>query len=87
MLTRAVAIALAVGFAVSVGEYLPTVFAGGGRITTLTTEAVARAGGGDFRVIGVFAVLQATLPLLGFLLASILPGWLHRHRRGMREGL
>lgn len=87
MLTRAVAIALAVGFAVSVGEYLPTVFAGGGRITTLTTEAVARAGGGDFRVIGVFAVLQAALPLLGFLLASILPGWLHRHRRDMREGM
>ncbi len=87
MLARAVLIALAVGFAVSVGEYLPTIFAGGGRLTTLTTEAVARAGGGDRRLIGVFAVLQAVLPLAGFLVASALPGWLFRHRRGMREGL
>jgi putative thiamine transport system permease protein len=87
MLTRAVLIALAVGFAVSVGEYLPTIFAGGGRLTTLTTEAVAQAGGGDRRLIGVYAVLQATLPLAGFILASQLPGWIFRNRRGMREGL
>lgn len=87
MLTRPIAVALAVGFAVSVGEYLPTIFAGGGRLTTLTTEAVARAGGGDRRLIGIYAVLQATLPLLGFLAAALLPAWLHRRRAGMREGL
>lgn len=87
MLLRPIAIALAVGFAVSVGEYLPTVFAGGGRLTTLTTEAVARAGGGDRRLIGVFAVLQAALPLLGFLAATAAPAWIYRRRRGMREGL
>ena len=87
MLARPIAIALAVGFAVSVGEYLPTVFAGGGKLTTLTTEAVARASGGDRRLIGVYAVLQAALPLIAFVLATALPAWLFRHRRGMREGL
>ena len=87
MLLRPIAIALAVGFAVSVGEYLPTVFAGGGRLTTLTTEAVTRAAGGDRRLIGVFAVLQAALPLIGFVLATAIPAWIYRRRRGLREGL
>ena len=85
--SRPIAIALAVGFAVSVGEYLPTVFAGGGRLTTLTTEAVTRAAGGDRRLIGVFAVLQAALPLIGFVLATAIPAWIYRRRRGLREGL
>ena len=39
----------AVGFAVSAGLYLPTLFAGGGRFVTLTTEAVTLASGGDRR--------------------------------------
>ena len=84
MLLRPVLFALAVGFAVSVGEYLPTVFAGGGRFATLTTEAVSLAAGGDRRVIGVYAFLQALLPWLGFTLAIALPAWLYRDRRGMK---
>src|SRR3546814_7583305 len=64
MLLRPVLFALAVGFAVSVTQYLPTLFAGGGRFVTLTTEAVGLAAGGDRRVIGVYAFLQALLPLL-----------------------
>ena len=84
MLLRPVLFALAVGFAVSVGEYLPTVFAGGGRFATLTTEAVSLAAGGDRRVIGVYAFLQALLPWLGFTLAIAVPAWLYRDRRGMR---
>jgi len=73
MLLKPILIAAAVGFAVSIGEYLPTVFAGAGRLTTLTTEAVALAGGGDRRTIGAFAVLQAALPLIGFALAAAIP--------------
>lgn len=84
MLLRPVLFALAVGFAVSVGEYLPTVFAGGGRFATLTTEAVSLAAGGDRRVIGVYAFLQALLPWLGFTLALAIPAWLYRERRGMK---
>jgi len=73
MLLHPVLVALAVGFAVSVAQYLPTVFAGGGRHPTLTTEAVALAGGADRRVIGVYAFLQALLPLAVFAIALTLP--------------
>jgi putative thiamine transport system permease protein len=73
MLLRPVLFALAVGFAVSVTQYLPTLFAGGGRFVTLTTEAVGLAAGGDRRVIGVYAFLQALLPLLAFAAALALP--------------
>ena len=85
MLLRPVLMAAAVGFAVSVAQYLPTVFAGAGRLTTLTTEAVALASGADRRVIGVYAFAQATLPAVIFCSALILPAWLYRHRRGMRR--
>lgn len=78
MLLRPIAIAFAVGFAVSVGEYLPTVFAGAGRLTTLTTEAVALASGGDRRTVGVLVVLQGALPLSLFALAAILPVMVRR---------
>ena len=50
MLLRPLLIALAVGFAVSVAQYVPTLFAGGGRFSTLTTEALTLAAGGDRRV-------------------------------------
>jgi putative thiamine transport system permease protein len=83
MLTRPILAAAAVGFAVSVGQYLPTVFAGGGRLTTLTTEAVALAAGADQRVAAVYAFIQAALPMCGFTLALLVPRWLYRHRRGM----
>ncbi len=76
--------ATAVGFAVSAGQYLPTVFAGGGRFATLTTEAVSLVSGGDRRLSGLFALLQSALPLAGFLLAWLLPAWLFRRRAGMR---
>ncbi len=84
MLLRPVLFALAVGFAVSVTQYLPTLFAGGGRFVTLTTEAVALAGGADRRVMGVYALLQAALPLAGFALALAVPAWLFRNRRALR---
>ena len=76
MLARPLLFALAVGFAVSVTQYLPTLFAGGGRFVTLTTEAVGLSAGGDRRVMGVFAFLQALLPLIAFAGALALPRFL-----------
>ncbi|WP_148227646.1 ABC transporter permease [Fulvimarina pelagi] len=73
----------AIGFAVSVGQYLPTVLIGAGRLTTITTEAVALASGGNRRIIGVYALLQTIIPALVFLLASLMPGLVFRGRRGM----
>lgn len=84
MLLRPLMVALAVGFAVSVGQYLPTLFAGAGRVATLTTEAVALSAGGDRRIIGIYAVLQMLLPFLGFALATGLPAWLFRNRRALQ---
>jgi len=84
MLLRPLAAAGAVGFAVSVGQYLPTLFAGAGRYPTLTTEAVALSAGGDLRSVGIYALLQMALPLAAFALALATPAWWFRHRRGMQ---
>ncbi len=84
ILLRAILTAAAVGFAVSVGQYLPTVLIGAGRLETVTTEAVALAAGGNRRVIGVYAFLQTLLPFLAFAIATGLPGLLFRNRRGLR---
>ncbi|WP_417433254.1 ABC transporter permease [Hoeflea sp.] len=84
MLTRAILTAAAVGFSVSVGQYLPTVLIGAGRLTTVTTEAVALAAGGNRRVIGVYAFMQTLLPFLAFSIATGLPGLLFRKRRGLQ---
>ncbi len=75
--------AAAVGFAVSVAQYLPTLTIGEGRIVTLTTEAVARSSGGDRRLVAVFASLQAFLPLIVYGLAFLLPAMIYAHRRGL----
>ena len=78
--------AAAIGFGVSVAQYLPTLFLGAGRIGTLTTEAVTLASGSDRRVVGVYAVLQAALPFAAYVLALALPAVLHRNRAGLRGG-
>jgi len=72
LLRRPVATAAAIGFAVSVAQYLPTLFAGAGRWPTLTTEAVALSATADRRVIAVAALLQAMLPLLAFAAVGLL---------------
>ncbi|WP_404298532.1 ABC transporter permease [Halomonas sp.] len=84
MLLAPVLTAMAVGLAVSIGQYLPTLLLGAGRVPTVTTEAVALAAGGNRRLIGVWALVQASLPLVGFLIAVGLPRLLWTQRRGMR---
>ncbi|MEM9604956.1 MAG: ABC transporter permease [Pseudomonadota bacterium] len=84
MLFRPLCFALAIGFSVSVAQYLSTLFVGAGRVPTLTTEAVGIAAGGDRRLVAVLAFVQMALPLALFALAFALPAWRHRHREGMR---
>ena len=74
MLFRPVLTAAALGFAVSVALYLPTLLIGAGRWPTVTTEAVALASGGDRRLIGATALVQA---------AAAVP---RLRRRGDRSG-
>jgi len=80
MLLAPLLTAAAVGFAVSVGQYLPTLLIGGGRVQTLTTEAVALASGGDRRVIGVTALAQTGVVVAGFALALAVPRIAWRNR-------
>lgn len=84
MLAGPILTAAAVGIAVSLAQYLPTLLIGGGRVETLTTEAVALSSGGNRRLIGAYAMLQLLLPALCFGLALAIPALLWRERRDMR---
>jgi putative thiamine transport system permease protein len=85
MLLRPVLIALAVGLSVSVGQYLATLLIGGGRVQTLTTEALALSAGGDRRAIGLYALVQTAAALLPFWVATLLPEVVWRNRKGLRH--
>jgi putative thiamine transport system permease protein len=69
MLRAALASAFAVGFAVSVTQYMSTQFIAAGRLSTVTTEALTLASGGQRNVAAAFALLQALLPAMVFALA------------------
>ncbi len=77
LLRAALCASFAVGFAVSVAQYLPTLYVGAGRFTTVTTEAVALASGGARSLLAAFAALLWLLPALVFGLAA----WLGRPRQ------
>jgi putative thiamine transport system permease protein len=62
-------VAFAIGFSVSVAQYLPTLLIGAGRFRTLTTETLALAASGDRRLTGVTAFVLAALPLVPLMLA------------------
>jgi putative thiamine transport system permease protein len=83
MLRAALVASLAVGFAVSVAQYLPTLYVGAGRFNTVSTEAVALAAGGQRSLTAAYAWLQWLLPVLVFGLAA----WLGRARRWPKRGL
>jgi len=70
LLRSALAASLAIGFAVSVAQYLPTLYVGAGRFATVTTEAVNLAAGGQRSLTAAFAWLQWLLPVLVFALAA-----------------
>lgn len=69
MLKAALLNAWAVGFAVSVAQYLPTQMLGAGRVVTVTTEAITLASGGQRDTASAFGLLQIALPVLAFALA------------------
>ena len=85
MLLAPVLTAVAVGFSASVGQYLPTLLVGGGRLSTLTTEAVALSAGGDRRAIGVYGLAQTVAAILPFAAAILLPQIIWRNRQGVSD--
>jgi len=64
LLRAALSAGFAIGFAVSVAQYLPTLFVGGGRLATVTTEALTLASGAQRALTSAYAALQWLLPLL-----------------------
>lgn len=84
MLLRPILAATAIGFSVSVAQYLPTVFSGAGRFQTVTTEAIALSAGSDRRILAVQASLQMLLPLLAFASALFATWWVTRQHRGLQ---
>lgn len=85
LMLRPVLTAFAIGFAISIAQYLPTQLIGAGRWPTVTTEAVALAAGNDRRVIGSLALIQSLLPAIALGLAALIPALLFRHRRDMQH--
>ena len=84
ILLKPLCYAAALGFSVSVAQYLSTLFVGAGRFPTLTTEAIALASGGDRRTLAALAFVQMALPMAAFLLAFALPKarqYKHKTRR------
>ncbi|AUB78465.1 hypothetical protein BBH56_04740 [Spiribacter roseus] len=77
--------AAAIGVAVSIAQYLPTLIMGGGRINTLTTEAVSLASGADRRIAAVYAMLQMLIPIAAYAIAIMTPTLRARRRRFLRE--
>lgn len=71
ILLPAICSAWAIGISVSLAQYLPTLMLGGGRISTLTTEAVALASGQDRRISAIYALLQSLVPFLFYIMAII----------------
>ncbi len=63
---RPTLIAFAVGFSVSIAQYMPTLWLGAGRFPTLTTEAVALSSGGSNGILAARALWQLLLPLIIF---------------------
>ncbi len=76
-LTRPLLTALAVGFSVSIAQYLPTLWLGAGRIPTLTSQAVALSSGGEAQTLAAQALWQLLLPAVCFTLTALL-AWLAR---------
>ena len=84
MLLAALLTACAVGIAVSIGQYLPTLLIGGGRVETLTTQAVALSASGNRRLIGLYGLMQTLAPLPAFVAALAVPAFVFRNRRALQ---
>ncbi|MGF1710416.1 thiamine ABC transporter permease [Vibrio kagoshimensis] len=87
ILLPAIIFAWAVGISVSLAQYLPTLMLGAGRISTITTEAVALSSGFDRRVTAIYAIWQALLPLLFFSFAILVSRLQVKYRRLSIKGL
>jgi putative thiamine transport system permease protein len=78
--------ALFIGISVSIALYLPTIFVGGGRINTITVEAVSLGANGGRGPAGVAAILQILVPLIGFAIIQLYLKLRFRRFADMKSG-
>ena len=78
-----IATCFAIAIAVSFAQFLPTLFAGNGRVETLTTEAISLSSGSDRRLSAIYGSLLAAPPLVFFVISVYLPRWIYRNRKQM----
>ncbi|RJT26969.1 ABC transporter permease [Buttiauxella izardii] len=83
LLMRPMLATLAVGFSVSVAQYLPTLYAGAGRFSTVTTETVALSSGGDPQQLAIQALLQMLLPAIMFIVTLQAGRVMGHYRQGL----
>jgi putative thiamine transport system permease protein len=84
LLIRPILIAFATGFSVSMAQYMPTLWLGAGRFSTLTTEAVALSSGGSTAILAGHALGLLALTAAAFGLAAGLSHLAGRYRQGLR---
>jgi putative thiamine transport system permease protein len=77
LLKAPVMTAFAIGFAVSIVQFVPAQLMAGGRFSTLPIEAVTLSSGGSRALTAAYAVALALPPLLAFAAAALLgrPRW------------
>ena len=85
ILAKPILFSMAVGFSVSIAQYLPTLYVGAGRFATITTETVSLASGSDRRIMAVYALSQLMLALIGYLIAIVVPTLMFRKRKAMQN--
>lgn len=84
LLVRPALIAFATGFSVSMAQYMPTLWVGAGRFTTLTTDAVALSSGGSIPTLASRALGLLLLTGCVFALAALFSRLAGRYRQGLR---
>ena len=84
LLVRPALLAFAIGFSVSMAQYMPTLWLGAGRFATLTTETVALSSGGSIPVLANrgLGLLLVTGTVFG--LAALISRLVGRYRQGLR---
>ncbi|STM38731.1 ABC transporter permease [Escherichia coli] len=81
---RPVLIAFAVGFAVGIAQYMPTLWLGAGRFPTLTTEAVALSSGGSNGILAAQALWATAITAYYFCPDALVAKWVGYVRQGLR---
>ena len=84
MTARPLLAAFAIGFSVSMAQYLATLLAAKGQVGTVMTQFMQSISGGNPREIAQMGLVLLFLVAVPFWIATGLPNFLYRNRRGMQ---